>query len=317
VEKRKTLLLVYIFIFAFSSIYIFFEYFNISGNVIINNNIQNTVSADNILEPTIVEKSNVTSPTTTTTTTLPINDNLLTVEDEFQSNERFTLPDSDGVDFYTSNISIYTSLEQTVASKIIEGVNLEEGCLTENIAITENQWVNTLEANPYDEEKFNFSLSVESELPIDGDCLVNFISTILNDQRGWRTVVDKEFQVVTYNEADFHIFFATPTTVDEMCYPLQTNGIYSCRNGNQVVINIFRWLSGAKDFGVDLGTYRLYLINHEIGHLLGWGHTNCPSQNALAPLMMQQSKTTDGCIPNGWPIYERITKIYETVSNFK
>ena len=102
-----------------------------------------------------------------------------------------------------------------------------------------------------------------------------------------------------------------------MCYPLQTNGIYSCRNGNQVVINIFRWLSGAKDFGVDLGTYRLYLINHEIGHLLGWGHTNCPSQNALAPLMMQQSKTTDGCIPNGWPIYERITKIYETVSNFK
>ncbi len=280
-EKRKTLLLVYIFIFAFSSIYIFFEYFNISGNVIINNNIQNTVSADNILEPTIVEKSNVTSPTTTTTTTLPLADGLLTVEDEFQSNERFTLPDSDGVDFYTSNISIYTSIEQTVASKIIEGVNLEEGCLTENIAITENQWVNTLEANPYDEEKFNFSLSVESELPIDGDCLVNFISRILNDQRGWRTVVDKEFQVVTYNEADFHIFFATPTTVDEMCYPLQTNGIYSCRNGNQVVINIFRWLSGAKDFG------------------------------------MQQSKTTDGSIPNGWPIYERITKIYETVSNFK
>ena len=165
-EKRKTLLLVYIFIFAFSSIYIFFEYFNISGNVIINNNIQNTVSADNILEPTIVEKRNVTSPTTTTT--LPITDNLLTVEDEFQSNERFTLPDSDGVDFYTSNISIYTSIEQTVASKIIEGVNLEEGCLTENIAITENQWVNILEANPYNEEKFNFSLSVESELPIDG-----------------------------------------------------------------------------------------------------------------------------------------------------
>ena len=205
-EKRKTLLLVYIFIFAFSSIYIFFEYFNISGNVIINNNIQNTVGADNILEPTIVEKSNVTSPTTTTT--LPITDNLLNVEDEFQSNEQFTLPDSDGVDFYTSNISIYTSIEQTVASKIIEGVNLDEGCLTENIAITENQWVNILQANPYNEEKFNFSLSVESQLPIDGECLVNYISRILNDQRGWRTVVDKEFQVVNYNEADFHIFFA-------------------------------------------------------------------------------------------------------------
>ena len=122
---------------------------------------------------------------------------------------------------------------------------------------------------------------------------------------------------MNYYDADFHIFIANPDTVDEMCFPLQTNGIYSCRNGNQIIYNYFRWLAGAKDFGLDIATYRLYLINHEVGHMFGWGHTDCPSQNALAPLMMQQSKTTGGCIPNGWPIYERITYLYESVDNFK
>ena len=314
-EKRKALTLVYIFIFVFSSIYIVFESLKISGNVIINNNKEDNIIANIVIETPVVRENRVNS--STTTTTLPISDNLSTNKDEFQSTEKFTLPDSDGVDFYTSNISIYTSKEQEEASKIIPGVNLQEGCLKDNIAETENQWINVIEGNSYDKEKINFSLSIESGTKLDGDCLVNFISKILNDQRGWSTVIEKEFQVVNYKEADFNIFFASPGTVDEMCYPLQTNGIYSCRNGDQVVINMFRWLSGAKDFGLDLATYRLYLINHEIGHLLGWGHTNCPSQNALAPLMMQQSKTTDGCIPNGWPIYERITKIYETVSNFK
>ena len=99
---------------------------------------------------------------------------------------------------------------------------------------------------------------------------------------------------MNYYDADFHIFIANPDTVDEMCFPLQTNGIYSCRNGNQIIYNYFRWLAGAKDFGLDIATYRLYLINHEVGHMFGWGHTDCPSQNALAPLMMQQSKTTGG-----------------------
>ena len=314
-EKRKTLLLIYIIIFTFSSIYILFESLNVSGNVILSNNKQNTISADSAVNISVVEEDNIKSATTTTT--LAITDNLLVDEDTFKSNEIFNLPDSDGVDFYTSNISIYTSKEQLEASKIIPGVNLQEGCLSENIVQTENQWINIFENNSYNEEKINFSLSIESGINLNGECLVNFVSKILNDQRGWRTVVEKEFQVINFTEADFNIFFASPTTVDEMCYPLETNGIYSCRNGNQVVINMFRWLSGGKDFGLDLATYRLYLINHEIGHLLGWGHTNCPSQNALAPLMMQQSKTTDGCIPNGWPIYERITKIYETVSNFK
>ena len=90
----------------------------------------------------------------------------------------------------------------------------------------------------------------------------------------------------------------------------ETNGIYSCRNEEEIIINYFRWENGAVDFGNDMKTYRLYLINHETGHILGWGHTGCPKDGALAPVMMQQSKTTDGCTPYGWPLYEIIDMKY-------
>ncbi len=309
-EKRKTLILFNTLIFISLSTFMLSEKLNIAGNTIFNNQTEFIAINDEIKV-----SNNEDEVINTTTTTVPALQG--TYEEEMQTSLNFKLPDSDGVDIYSSKISIYSTEEQTVLSKLIPGVNLESGCIVEEIQEIENQWINIIEANTYSKEKINFSLSLESNLPIDINCLSNFITSILNDQRGWKTVVEKEFQVVNYYDADFHIFLANPATVDEMCFPLQTNGIYSCRNGNQIIYNYFRWLSGAKDFGLDIATYRLYLINHEVGHMLGWGHTNCPSQNALAPLMMQQSKTTDGCIPNGWPIYERISYLYESVENFK
>ncbi len=45
--------------------------------------------------------------------------------------------------------------------------------------------------------------------------------------------------------------------------------------------------------------------------MLGWGHTTCPAEGALAPLMMQQSKSTNGCLPYGWPTYERLESIFD------
>lgn len=308
-EKRKTLILFNIILFIFLSTFVLSEKLNISGNRIINNEEAIVATSQEINV-----NDNKESFSTTTITIPSLEDSY---EEEMQTNINFRLPDSDGVDIYSSKISIYSTEEQTILSKLIPGVSLEGGCLVDEVNESENQWINIIEANAYSEDKINFSISLESSLPIDINCLSNFITSILNDKRGWKTVVEKEFQVVSYDDADFHIFLANPAAVDEMCFPLQTNGIYSCRNGNQIIYNYFRWLSGAKDFGLDIATYRLYLINHEVGHMLGWGHTNCPSQNALAPLMMQQSKSTDGCIPNGWPIYERISYLYESVENFK
>ena len=189
---------------------------------------------------------------------------------------------------------------------------MTQGCLTENILSDDTSWYFANDLKEYKKSLFNISIKVESGLNLELNCLSNMIIGILNDSRGWSTIEDRIFQIVDSENADFNIVFAKPETVDELCYPLQTNGIYSCRNEKNVVINMFRWLSGAKDFGTDFSTYRIYLINHEVGHFLGWGHSDCPADNALAPVMMQQSKSTDGCLPNGWPIYERIKLLYSS-----
>jgi len=46
---------------------------------------------------------------------------------------------------------------------------------------------------------------------------------------------------------------------------------------------------GALAFDGDLGLYRQYAINHDIGHVLGNTDVGCPTGGALAPVMMPQT----------------------------
>jgi hypothetical protein len=95
---------------------------------------------------------------------------------------------------------------------------------------------------------------------------------------------------------------ATPETVDALCARagLRTAGIYSCWNGRFAALNARRWEVGADGFP-DIATYRTYLVNHEVGHGLGYGHLGCPATGEPAPVMMQQSKGLADCVANGWP----------------
>jgi predicted Zn-dependent protease len=43
------------------------------------------------------------------------------------------------------------------------------------------------------------------------------------------------------------------------------------------------------------------MVNHEVGHYLGLGHVGCPKKGAKAPVMMQQSISLGGCVPEAWP----------------
>ena len=44
------------------------------------------------------------------------------------------------------------------------------------------------------------------------------------------------------------------------------------------------------------------VVNHETGHWLGFGHSNCSSPGAAAAVMQQQSMGMQGCTPNPWPL---------------
>ena len=193
-------------------------------------------------------------------------------------------------------------------SKNLGTSELESGCIDSTLINedSEDEWVLLDNVNSRDEEKLNYAVKIEPSLGLDPLCIKNLLFLILNNDTGWTNVTEKQFQLTSVEESDYVYIFASPEKTDELCAPIETNSIYSCRKEQNIVLNFFRWQNGAVDFKNDMETYRIYLINHETGHILGWGHVGCPKEGAIAPVMMQQSKGTEGCIPYGWPAYETI-----------
>lgn len=128
----------------------------------------------------------------------------------------------------------------------------------------------------------------------------------LADPASWTGQGRWSFQRVSTNDADFVIRLATSATVDEVCATvgLDTRGYVSCRAGKFVMINLDRWLAAVPDFRGNVALYRQYVINHEVGHQLGYRHQACPGPGRLAPVMQQQTLGLDGCLANGWPYVE-------------
>ena len=127
------------------------------------------------------------------------------------------------------------------------------------------------------------------------------VAGILNDRRSWRGTGRWRFELVNDSDrAELHAYIVTPGTTDRLCAPLQTRGEVSCQTADRVVLNAKRWMLGAKSYGTDLTNYRRYLVNHEFGHYIGYGHVDCPGRGQLAPIMLQQTKGLDGCRKNPW-----------------
>ena len=63
----------------------------------------------------------------------------------------------------------------------------------------------------------------------------------------------------------------------------------SCWNAGRSVLNLKRWRLGDDSYGKDVDRYRVYQINHEVGHGLGHQHRSCPRKNERAPVMVQQT----------------------------
>lgn len=137
----------------------------------------------------------------------------------------------------------------------------------------------------------------------DTDGFAAKVDEILADERSWIASKKWRLQRVGQGEsANFYVKLATPDTVDRLCgqVGLITNGIFSCRAGSNVVINLRRWTNGADGF-TDMEVYRYMVINHEVGHFLGHGHVFCPGKGRLAPVMQQQTKGLQGCKANPYP----------------
>ncbi|MDQ2624276.1 MAG: DUF3152 domain-containing protein [Actinomycetota bacterium] len=142
-------------------------------------------------------------------------------------------------------------------------------------------------------------VEVEEGLPVDGVKFAETVMTILNDEQGWGYEGTVTFARVE-GEADMRVVLASPAKVDEMCAPLDTAGKYSCGRYGHAAINYTRWVEATEEFA-SRTQYRQYVVNHEVGHLLGKQHVSCTGPGELAPIMQQQSIRVAPCEPNGWP----------------
>ncbi|MTD55074.1 DUF3152 domain-containing protein [Amycolatopsis pithecellobii] len=163
------------------------------------------------------------------------------------------------------------------------------------------------------------------------DSFARTAEATLSDSRSWIGTGKVSLQRVdaSFPNPDFRVRLTTPDTATraDLCgfgIPFPTS-CYIRGFQRSVIINLSRWVRGALAFGADMGTYRQYAINHEVGHALGKTHVGCQQNSDLAPVMMQQtfgvsndyvaqlnqvdiynSKAVpaDGkiCKPNAWPV---------------
>ncbi|GAB2878846.1 DUF3152 domain-containing protein [Streptomyces mayteni] len=151
-----------------------------------------------------------------------------------------------------------------------------------------------------------YRLQIEDGIGIEPDEAAAEVGDILADPRGWTTDGDTGFQLVEDGPSDFVVQIATPGTVDAICgqYGLDTGGEVNCSVAQTVVVNLRRWVQGSPQFAGPVEEYRALIVNHEVGHYLGYGHEGCPGAGEPAPAMMQQIKGLDGCVANAWPYDE-------------
>jgi hypothetical protein len=152
---------------------------------------------------------------------------------------------------------------------------------------------------PADVAGLHFAVAVEGGLPISPQRFARTVASVLDHPRGWRA---RGYAFARAGgAADVEIVLASPATTDRLCAPLATLGRYSCAQEGRVVLNFRRWRTGTSAYA-SLRRYRMYMINHELGHLLGRGHAYCPAAGADAPVMAQQTKGVAPCRANPWPL---------------
>lgn len=158
--------------------------------------------------------------------------------------------------------------------------------------------------------KYTYRVDVEHGLGLDGELFADAVQKTLNDDRSWAHNGARTFERIHSGRPDFVITLASPGTTAFWCAKSgldTTEDNVSCDSAatERVMINAYRWAQGSKTFGDEMYAYRQMLINHEVGHRLGFGHVTCDKNGELAPVMQQQTKFLDHdgihCLPNAWP----------------
>ncbi|MEU8898372.1 DUF3152 domain-containing protein [Nocardia sp. NPDC048505] len=142
-----------------------------------------------------------------------------------------------------------------------------------------------------------FTYTVEIEDGIDtsgigGDVAVaKMVDSTLGNPKSWSHDKQFGFRRIDQGKPDFRVSLTSRQTTRKSCgfdIPIDS----SCYNADagRVLLSEVRWVRGALAFEGDIGSYRQYQINHEVGHAIGYHqHQPCETDGGLAPIMMQQT----------------------------
>ncbi|MFD7814241.1 DUF3152 domain-containing protein [Streptomyces sp. NPDC059785] len=170
--------------------------------------------------------------------------------------------------------------------------------------------VTGLDKAPGKGRKWTYRVDVEHGLGLDAELFAQAVQKTLNDDRSWAHNGARTFERISSGKPDFVITLASPGTTATWCAKSgldTTEDNVSCDSAAtaRVMINAYRWAQGSPTYGDRIHAYRQMLINHEVGHRLGYGHVTCDKDGSLAPVMQQQTKFLDHdgihCLANPWP----------------
>ncbi len=171
------------------------------------------------------------------------------------------------------------------------------------------------------------SIAVEDGVQADATAFKAFVISTLNANRGWGSGRSVQF-VPTDGVADYRIVLASPYTAAVLCpnphltkpagsfteasptpTPTPTTGPsqaaavdspWSCEEDGVIVISSYDWTAGFPAFGTNYAGSRTYILNHQVGHLLGRDDVTCAGVRADI-MVVQEAELPEGCEANPWP----------------
>jgi hypothetical protein len=142
--------------------------------------------------------------------------------------------------------------------------------------------------------KVRYTTVIDSGVNYPANHFAEEVAMYLADPDGW---VSEGYTFVRSRTPDVVIHLSSPEYLEKNgC----RDGQLSCAemNGRHMYLNFFRWTQGASPSKLELEDYRQYMVSHEMGHILGRDHVDCPREGSPAPIMTQQTKGIGKCKPN-------------------
>ncbi len=149
-------------------------------------------------------------------------------------------------------------------------------------------------------------LTTHPEAVTPADTFRPIAATLVEHPLGWVGL-----EVVADAQSADSVVTLTPDSVMATMFPdFAKEKLSVCdMNTREVWLNEDRWRRTIPDKSqLPLAAYRAYMVQHELGHALGWGHAEkCAVRGDAAPVMVQQTLGIGQCAPNPFPTQYELT----------